>query len=538
MTEFRGGNDMNKRTYLGIAVASLMLIYCSKDHSADYALLLEKGAVNLSVSLGKTGAIGKKETICNMSEKSSLYISMSSKEHGCIFDTVPLAGGSEDIVIRKTYSNMAAWTENEAVQWTLLVESRDKLGKILHSKDTTFTLEPEDTVNIPLLLEARYLVMSAYFYPIRDSVTRCEIIIDNLTDEKGDVSFQKQSLIGDTVEISNRYLSASPSGIPHTVSLNVYGVINGTEVLLYKGDTTITAKSGDDRNYRVNLKYAGENALLAATSMNAIIGNLKKGSGTTTEPVTIPEGLLLWNKLGSKYEVEHSETGPNGFFDNKEGELTFEPFYHGWGVRYPYLGPGKNRCKIAFDFSKSNFTTEQGCIEFWWKAGYTDNTNTSYAGFRAFFQTADTIIHPPCPMQTSTSGFLYMFNNNFYPDGVEDMSFYIGTADTSKVKRAATSATYHAFTENEVIHWACTYNVNGINNSDTTAIIFRNGVPIAATKEKWLVGKVRAFWLGANSFTVWLQSVRELAYGPANGVYDNLKIWNYAKTDFSDRFSE
>jgi hypothetical protein len=138
-----------------------------------------------------------------------------------------------------------------------------------------------------------------------------------------------------------------------------------------------------------------------------------------------------------------------------------------------------------------------------------------------------------------------MYNDN-YAATDPDMNFLIGVPDTvtatieQNIAYAVTPNDYHGFNENEVVHWACTFDVNGINNSDTTVIVYKNGVVIAAAEGlKWAPHNVGAFWLGAYAMTVWMQSnIRNLAYGPANGVYDNLKIWNYAKTDFSDRFFE
>ena len=137
-----------------------------------------------------------------------------------------------------------------------------------------------------------------------------------------------------------------------------------------------------------------------------------------------------------------------------------------------------------------------------------------------------------------------MANNNITPN-TPDMFFAIGLADTlngqldtNTLKYALSPNAYQGFTENEVMHWACTYNIKGINHSDTTAILYKNGIVIAATKDKWPVSKIRSFWLGAHPFTVWWGPYRNLGYSTADGVYDNLKIWNYAKTDFTDRYLE
>lgn len=416
---FLGGN-MKRCVFVCITMVTVILFSCSNDHAVDYELLEENGAINVSISLGETGALQKIMHMNSSIEIEKICISLTAEDQSNILDTITLNGESREITEEKTYS-MVAWTENEAVEWTLSVESQDKQGTVIHSGDTVFTPEPEDTINISMELTAQH----------------------------SDV---------------------------------------------------------------------------------------------------ISDSLLLWNKLGSQYEVEHSEVGPNGFFDNQEGELTFEQFYHGNGVRYPFLEElSKNTCKIAFDFSEYDFTTEQGCVEFWWKAGYTDNDmnpndeGVDPTGFRVFFSTADTTGHPPGPPHSIESGFLYMYNDNWVPER-PDMNFLIGVPDTtlSSYAYAVTSQTYQGFTEDDAVHWACTFDVHGIDNSDTTAILYKNGNPIAVSKLTWTPYNVGAFWIG-NAYTAsWdpTEMIRELAYNPAHGVYDNIKIWNYAKTDFSDRFEE
>ena len=104
-----------------------------------------------------------------------------------------------------------------------------------------------------------------------------------------------------------------------------------------------------------------------------VMGLLLTTAGPALAEGPVPEGLVLWNKLGSQTEVENSEFGPDGFFDNLEGQLTFEPGQFGNGVNYPFFeSHGNCYSKVAFDLSSTNLTTEQGTIEFWWKAGYTD----------------------------------------------------------------------------------------------------------------------------------------------------------------------
>lgn len=253
---------------------------------------------------------------------------------------------------------------------------------------------------------------------------------------------------------------------------------------------------------------------------------------------SLPAGLVLWNKLGSQAEIENSEVGPDGFFDNAEGQLTFAPGQFGDGVRYPfYVNHGSSINKVAFDLSSTGLTTEKGAIEFWWIAGYTDNTYFGDNGYRFFLSTADTVIHPPNPPKSAGTGQYHFVNDNFVSSR-PNLKVYVGEHATGNFAIAPTDSSRHDFDEGDVIHWAIAYDVNGIDGTGETIMLFKNGVEIAHSTETWPVVPVKALWLGVMNSTWYNQNTRQLGYGSAAGVYDNLIIWDYAKTDYSDRFDE
>jgi hypothetical protein len=152
----------------------------------------------------------------------------------------------------------------------------DQNSLIIHSGDTIFTLPVGDTVEIPLFLDALYSMLVANYFPLHDSVTRCELQVDGYT--QADSSFAGQSLAGDTVTLSFDYLTASPSGSPHRIDLKVYGETEGSEELLYTGDTTINVLSGEDVNYLVVLSYVGSDTTIGASTIIVTLGE----AGTVT----------------------------------------------------------------------------------------------------------------------------------------------------------------------------------------------------------------------------------------------------------------
>ena len=74
------------------------------------------------------------------------------------------------------------------------------------------------------------------------------------------------------------------------------------------------------------------------------------------------------------------------------------------------------------------------------------------------------------------------------------------------------------------------WDINGINGTEDTIRVYRDGNQIGATTSSWNPA-------GTVEYDI------VLGYGPDSGGYDkfitdNLIIWDYAKTDFSDRFVE
>lgn len=86
------------------------------------------------------------------------------------------------------------------------------------------------------------------------------------------------------------------------------------------------------------------------------------------------------------------------------------------------------------------------------------------------------------------------------------------------------------FTTGTQVHLACVWDNAGIGGSEKYQI-YKNGVKIASSTTNVLqaMGTDIRMRLG----NCWDNNGRYL-----KGVMDNVKIWNYAKTNFSDRFTE
>ena len=209
----------------------------------------QSGVAVLTVKLGAVGSLAKKTAI----NLDTLTIILSAPDEISRIDKVAITGSGQQI-ISKTYDHLASIVKT----WTASAFTKDDHGIVIHSGLKDFIVPGRDTVDVSLDLRANYSMLTANIFPIRDSVTRCELMVD--ATKRGDSAFVKQTLLGDTIRLTYDYLSASDSGISHKISINVYGVMWGFDTLLYKADTSILIKSGENKKFAISLKWQGPSA--------------------------------------------------------------------------------------------------------------------------------------------------------------------------------------------------------------------------------------------------------------------------------------
>jgi len=223
----------------------------------------DTGSAQVSIVIGKIGALAKKTAI----ELDTLYVTLSAPGETTIEDKFPISGNSQQ-TITKTYDNLASLVKT----WTLTAVAKDVNGVTIHSGSTSFVVPARDVIPVTLDLAAQYSMLKANFYPIRDSVTRCELLVDAAVVD--DSSFAKQSCLGDTVKLAYDYLSASPSpGKAHAIRMDVYGDMWGLDTLLYSGETAIDVISGQNASYTIVLNWVGPSAPPpGAATMTVVLG--------------------------------------------------------------------------------------------------------------------------------------------------------------------------------------------------------------------------------------------------------------------------
>ncbi len=242
-----------------------------------------------------------------------------------------------------------------------------------------------------------------------------------------------------------------------------------------------------------------------------------------TVDMNVLRGLVLWNKLGSQYEVEHSVVGPNGVIN---GSVSYYTAQYGKGFK-PDPRTGDHNTPANFiDFAGLNLGP-RGTLEFWYWPDWNDWQVGHIVEISMYG-------NPDSPQHTyfldigynDWQGTVNTFAGRVGGDGVE-MDFVPGTAPGW-----ITTAPFHM------------------------ALTWDGSEPANANKMKFYINGsrisgLRFYQFGTPTFTDWdpaavLRLGSRLYSGDWNrhnwegdgGIIDNVKIWNYPKTDFSDRFNE
>lgn len=227
-----------------------------------------------------------------------------------------------------------------------------------------------------------------------------------------------------------------------------------------------------------------------------------------------PSGLVLWNKLGSEAEILNSEFGANGTIVGTA--YAFEPAQHGNG----YVRKAIWANYVMFPASVLDNLRERGAIELW--------------------------VNPKVPNPQPYSYGIYGLIGGPYgfgwgvPDGC-NVCLYWGDGVTGRgfsgeirfdSQNASTPPEPAQFVATPFIpvHAAIVWDITGIDGTSDTIRVYRDGQIVGATSAVWNPA-------GADKRDILT------GYGPDGRGYDkfivdNLKIWDYAKTDFSDRFLE
>jgi uncharacterized repeat protein (TIGR02543 family) len=236
-------------------------------------------------------------------------------------------------------------------------------------------------------------------------------------------------------------------------------------------------------------------------------------------PPTPGSGLVLWNRLGSTNEVLNSEIGPNGSLN--AGRFVDGPF--GKGIELTMQE------QMGVTFPPQIVPGPDGCIEFWAKlTGFSGTIRQPGGSWPGLIAACD---------QTGAQHFLltYCCNDGASNGGITARVAGLGCAGTgvygywtyeSALKTNTVSAWHHY-----ALVWA-TQGVPGVDNGLRKAAVYVDG---KLNSGYWGGGTGSQLAVPTNG----LFGLLSHQGTPTGSVaFDNIKIWNYAKTNFSDRMDE
>lgn len=246
------------------------------------------------------------------------------------------------------------------------------------------------------------------------------------------------------------------------------------------------------------------NVRLSVASVLAVTGLLLFPSAPS-----IGANVLLWNKLGSDTEIANSEIGPGGVVVG--GSYAFEAGKFGNG----YIRKATGSNYVRFPVTVLDQVRERGTAAIW----------------------VNPKVQWPVPYQYGMFGLIngaYVANGSvslMWGDTVSGGNDLLGSLDFGTSASASSfGLPRFAATPGTPFHAALVWDIDGIEGTDDTVRVYRDGALITSTTGNWTpTGKLRPdFIVGASpDFN-----------GYDKYVVDNLVIYGYAKTDFSDRFNE
>ncbi|MBI4978444.1 MAG: hypothetical protein HZC28_13270 [Spirochaetes bacterium] len=276
---------------------------------------------------------------------------------------------------------------------------------------------------------------------------------------------------------------------------------------LLPGEYTVNVKLFDAQGKSI---YEGTSNADVAEGVTLPVTVLVTPQGGSVTVGLLIGKLILWNTLDSAYALANSVEGPAGSFIGNASNYSFAAGKYDNGLQ----AVGQFDCANKVVFPGSVVATAKGSIEFWykktgaWQAG---------AGADLFCQGV-----PGSPTQNMegciSTGYSGHYELRF---GYAGTHLYTGFYNSN-------------FTSNQNYHLAFVWDEAGIGGSSDKIRVYVDGVLVGstnytvarnvATNQPFVVGDIHA----ASGWTEWC----------AQGVIDNLKIFNYAKTDFSDRVQE
>ena len=216
--------------------------------------------------------------------------------------------------------------------------------------------------------------------------------------------------------------------------------------------------------------------------------------------------VVLWNRLGSEAEVTNSEIGPNGVIVPGSIPMAYLPVQFDNGLHtYGNQGGGFQEA-VRFLFDSRNTLGDRGTVGFWVRPDHGSGDSGLYRWSNYYEQ---------------PSGLYMGAGINWY---FSHIRYELCGTGGCVLLDAPNSVT--RFAAGEVVHVALAWDLRGIEGARDTVRGYFNGEHVVSASGKWIAGLPLSGFVAGNSD------------GIQGAAIDNLVIYDFAKTDFSDRFNE
>ena len=261
---------------------------------------------------------------------------------------------------------------------------------------------------------------------------------------------------------------------------------------------------------------------------------------------TVPAGLLLWNTLGSDEEVAHSAYGPN--------LATYDCSYYPCGLDVigtlghptgvfggaasiaggPYFPGARVHAALLRD---AIMNPERGAVEAWYRqesdpVPYSHNPHRIFGGPYSLTGIDEVNLYSQDAFDSRDARlhFALFFDVEpppFTPPHLVAARSLVDGGDGVPISQ------YNG----EWIHVAGVWDRNGISGSADTIRLYVNGALVAASQENdWGTTACAERLPGVDRCFLDVAGCNDTCAGTFS--VDNLKVWDYAKSDFGDRFQE
>lgn len=214
---------------------------------------------------------------------SRLVITMTAEEETDLTDTIQVDNRAQ--IIRR-FVNIAPYKK-----WDISAVTLDDNDSVIHHGENSFRSAPNKVHDIHMELLSNFFRMRAFIAHAHEGMTRALLTVDG--QRSFETPVEPTGGIRDTVKVCADYI---PLKNAYQVRARVYGMHEGSEIVMYDGEIEVTLPWYDDRLVIFSLNPQRPYYSEVPLSVLLIPGSGNTQAGRIGQP-------LLYNRTGHYYDV-------------------------------------------------------------------------------------------------------------------------------------------------------------------------------------------------------------------------------------------